>query len=139
MVLLVRKPAPPAALARLIVPGTLVVQTTDGDDLALLEDFDGPAIVAVVPEGAAVFRFDPSVASGTGLTVDVLPEDEPRAVGALSVARQEAELELLKLLDGASADRVVAAAGEPAEAAEPTDKLAAWLLRQATIPSPEEA
>ena len=55
IVLLVRKPAPPAALARLVTPGTLVVQDTDPAALEALADWDGPAVIAVVPEGAAVF------------------------------------------------------------------------------------
>ena len=141
IVLLVRKPAPPAALARLVMPGTLVVQATDGEGLESLRDWDGPAIVAVLPEGAATFRYVPKNGTDGELAVDELPEDDLRAVGALSVARQEAELDLLKLLDGAVAGRVVAAAGDgaSAETADPTDKLAAWLLRQATIPAPGEA
>ena len=142
IVLLVRKPAPPAALARLVVPGTLVVQATDGDDLDALGEWDGPAIIAVLPEGAATFRYVPKEGDEGKLTVAEMPEEAPKPVGGLSVARQESELELLKLLDGAVAGRVVAAAGgdgATAEAADPTDKLAAWLLRQATIPAPGEA
>ncbi len=138
IVLLVRKPTPPAALARLITPGTLVVQGTDGDALDALRSWDGPAVVAVVPEGAT-FHYTPADGPGE-LVVDSRPEDKPRPVGRLSVARQEADLALLDLLDGAAAGRVVAAAAgsEPARAADPTDKLAAWLLRQATIPEPGE-
>ena len=140
IVLLVRKPAPPAALARLVLPGTLVVQATDTDALEGLADWDGPAVIAVVPEGAATFTYLPEPAPGE-LSVGSLPEDPPKPVGGLSVARQETELELLKLFQGAAAGRVVAAAGggAEAEAADPADKLAAWLLRQATIPAPEEA
>jgi hypothetical protein len=131
IVLLVRKPAPPAALARLVTPGTLVVDS--------LASWDGPAVVAVVPEGA-VFRYTPSAAGAGELVVDSRPEDKVRPVGRLSTARQEADVALLDLLDGAVAGRVVAAAAgaEPARSADPTDKLAAWLLRQATIPEPGE-
>ena len=141
IVLLVRKPAPPAALARLVTPGTLVVQVADEEGLEALGAWDGPAIIAVLPEGAATFRYTPSEGGPGELKTGSMPEDEPRPVGTLTVARQRAELELLKLLDGAVAGRVVAAAGDgaTAEAADPTDKLAAWLLRQATIPAPEEA
>jgi hypothetical protein len=139
LVLLVRKPAPPAALARLIVPGCLVVQATGADGLAVLADWDGPAIVAVVPDGAAVFSFVPDDGAGE-LRVESVPEERLKPLGTMSVARQEAELELLRLLEGAATGRVVAAAGAPAEpSADPTDKLAAWLLRQATIPEPGEA
>jgi hypothetical protein len=144
IVLLVRKPAPPAALARLVVPGTLVAQSTldVGVDEALeaIKAWSGPALLAVLPEGAAVFRYLPQENGAGELHVDSKPEAEPKAVGALSAARQEAELALLDVLDGAVAGRVVAAAGDGASApaADPTDKLAAWLLRQATIPGPGE-
>lgn len=144
IVLMVRKPAPPAPLARLVVPGTLVVQATqeDGLDEALeaLREWHGPAIIAVLPEGAATFRYLPREDEPGELVVGSVPEESPRAIGGLSAGRQEAELRLLRLLDGAVAGRVVAAAGDgaTAEAADPTDKLAAWLLRQATIPAPGE-
>lgn len=140
IVLLVRKPAPPAALARLISPDTLVVQTRDASGLDALGSWDGPAIAAVIPDGVA-FRYQPEQEGPGTLTVDEasLPEDRLRPVGGLSVARQESDLALLKLLDGAAAGRVVAAAyGEPAVTSDPTDRLAAWLLRQATIPEPGE-
>lgn len=139
IVLLVRKPAPAAALARLIAPGTLVAQAPTADALGDLASWDGPAIVAVTPESTAAFRYIPEEDGPGTLTIDTLPETEPRAVGTLSAARQRSDLGLLKMLDGAAAGRVVAAAaGAQAEATDPSDKLAAWLLRQATIPEPGE-
>jgi hypothetical protein len=140
LVLLVRRPAPPAALARLIAPGTLVVQGTDAAALDALKVWDGPAVVAVVPEGAAVFSYRP-VAGGPGeLELSSMPADGLRPLTNLSVARQESDLELLRLLDGAMAGRVVAAAaaGGAEPEPDPADKLAAWLLRQAIIPEPGE-
>ena len=144
IVLLVRKPAPAAALARLIVPGTLVVQATAEDGLEegldALRAWDGPCVMAVLPAGAATFRYLPKEAGIGELTLGTVPESDPKPVGRISAARQTAELALLDLLDGAVAGRVVAAAGGgPAETADPTDKLAAWLLRQATIPEPGES
>lgn len=138
IVLLVRKPAPPAALARLITPGVLVVQGTDVDALAALSSWQGPAIVAVVPD-AAVFRYQPQDDDPGELTVSSAPEPPAKPIGSLSVARQESDLGLMNLLADAVAGRVVAAAtGTQTETADPTDKLAAWLLRQATIPEPGE-
>lgn len=140
IVLLVRKPAPPAALARLISPDTLVIQTRDASGLHGLGSWYGPAIAAVIPD-AISFRYQPEQDGLGALTVDAatLPADRLRPVGGLSVARQESDLALLKLLDGAAAGRVVAAAhAETAAATDPTDRLAAWLLRQATIPEPGE-
>lgn len=140
LVLLVKKPAPPASLARLVAPGTVVAQGTGADALAAVDGWDGPAVVAVVPDGAAVFTYRP-VGEGAGeLKVEARPEDTLKPVGSISVSRQESELKLLDLLDGAVAGRVVAAAGGGAadEPVDPADKLAAWLLRQATIPDPGE-
>jgi hypothetical protein len=140
IVLLVRKPAPPAALARLVAPGTLVAQGTDAGTLDLLRDWTGPAVVAVLPEGAALFSYRPGEDGPGQLDIRSLPEEAPRPIGLLSPDRQAADLRLLQLFRDAVAGRVVAAAGTPAEApADPTDKLAAWLLRQASIPEPGEA
>jgi hypothetical protein len=139
IVLLVRKPAPPAALARLIAPGTLVAQGPTADALSALTDWDGPAVVAVVPEMTAVYSYRPETDGPGVLKVDALSADRIRPLGPLTVARQEADVQLLRLLDGAVAGRVVAAAeGGPAEETDPADRLAAWLLRQATIPAPGE-
>lgn len=139
IVLLVRKPAPPAALARLITPGTLVVQGPTADALAALESWDGPAVVAIVPATNAAFSYRPET-DGTGaLSVDALPGDRIRPVGTLSAAGQEADVQLLRMFEGAVAGRVVAAAeSAPAVESDPADKLAAWLLRQAIIPAPGE-
>jgi hypothetical protein len=140
IVLLVRRPAPPAALARLIAPGVVVAQGTSGDALAALGDWDGPAVVAVVPDGTAAFSYRPSEDGPGTLTIDALPEGALKPIGTLSAARQESDRELLRLLDGAVAGRVVAAAAGngAAPAVDPADKLASWLLRQATIPAPGE-
>jgi hypothetical protein len=141
IVLLVRRPAPPAALARLIAPGTLVVQGTGDAALATLNDWDGPAVVAIIPEGVASYSYRPAEDGPGTLKIDALPEGSLKPIGMMSAARQESDLALLRMLDGAVAGRVVAAAagnGAAAAAAEPADKLASWLLRQATIPSPGE-
>jgi hypothetical protein len=139
IVLLVRKPAPPAALARLIAPGTLVAQGPTADAFSALTDWDGSAVVAVVPEMTAVYSYRPETDGPGVLKVDALTADRIRPLGPLTVARQEADVQLLRLLDGAVAGRVVAAAESgPAEETDPADKLAAWLLRQATIPAPGE-
>ena len=150
LVLVVRRPAPPAALARLIVPGTLVAQTARAEGLAVLDGWDGPAILALVPEGAAEFTYLPAGHPGAAarqeggtLTIESMPESAPRPLGSLSAARQESELALLRLLADASAGRVLSAAGAGAGPAaapvDPADRLAAWLLRQADVPAPGAA
>ncbi len=140
LVLLVRKPAPPAAMARLVAPGVVVAQGADAGVLDLMAKVDGPIAVSVVPEGAALFHYDGDAVDGVGsLQLESVPEEAPQALGSMSASRQEADLALLQLLDGAAAGRVVAAATAPGEAVDPTDMLAAWLLRQANVPAPGEA
>jgi hypothetical protein len=139
IVLLVRSPAPPAALSRLIGPGILVAQGTDGNVLDGLARRDGPVLVAIVPETAAVFRYVPDVDGPGTLNIESIPDAAPRTLGTLSADRQNSDLELLRMLDTAGAGRVVAAATtSPGGETDPADKLAAWLLRQATIPAPGE-
>ncbi|HUG40643.1 MAG TPA: hypothetical protein VMM12_09165 [Longimicrobiales bacterium] len=153
LVLVVRRPAPPAALARLVTPGTLVVQRRGAGALDALAGWAGPAIVALVPEGAAEFAWLPDGHPGAAaerrgagtLAVDSLPEGATRAIGSLSAARQESELALLRMLADAAAGRVLAAAGAGAgngagaAPVDPADRLAAWLLRQADVPAPGAA
>ncbi|HET9984882.1 MAG TPA: hypothetical protein VFQ38_14890, partial [Longimicrobiales bacterium] len=136
--LVVRGPAPPAALVRLITPGVLVLQAASAEALAPLAAGDGPAVAALVPEGAALFRHAPAAAA-TGharLTLDAVPEAAPRAIGAYTAFQQQEELRQLLELAAAPA-WPEPAAGAPATngAGEftPADRLAAWLLKQANL------
>ena len=159
IVLVVRSPAPAAALVRLITPGVLVAQVSDAAELAALLSYDGPAIVALVPEGAARFVHDPrgGATLAARLTIASLPQREPRGrIGGLSrYQRTEELLQLAALTElaaatgsgpGAGAAHVSAADGAdgasplaaapsttPAPQAQPADRLAAWLLRQADL------
>ncbi len=65
IVLVVRGAMPPAPLVRCITPGTFVLQTVDGTRPRPLAAFDGPAIAALVPEGAAVFLHDPGAGAAS--------------------------------------------------------------------------
>ena len=104
IVLLVRGPCAPAPLVRLVTPGTFVMQTADVADLARVAACDGPAVAALVPEGAARFVHDPAAAAAAAarLTVSHLPADPPRrALGGLSAWQQAEELAQLVVLAGA--------------------------------------
>jgi hypothetical protein len=100
IVLVVRGPAPAAALVRLITPGVFVMQTPDTADLARLAAIPGPGILALMPEDAARFTHLPGDAPlGERLTLISLPDGEPRvAVGSHGVFQQAEELKLLRAL-----------------------------------------
>lgn len=142
LVLVVDDPAPPARLVRLVTPGVLVAQVVDPGELPELLATPGPGIVALVPEGCAVFTHWPSADSVPRLEVRTVPEPPQRLVGGLSVFQQVEELRQLALLSStaASTDRgAVPADGptvEPPQPVLPADRLAAWLLKQASIPEP---
>jgi hypothetical protein len=168
IVLVVCGAAPSAPLVRLITPGVFVMQSTDEADLKQLTTVAGPAIFALMPEGAARFVHTPGDAPvWERLSVQFVPEQEPRtAVGSFGVFQQLEELKQLRALAGpptpqpspsnsegrgstpVSAEAEVAVLPSPsigggagggglerraAPAADPADKLAAWLLSQTDL------
>jgi hypothetical protein len=138
IVLLVSGAAPPAALVRLISPGVLVLQTTILADLGRLTLHDGPAVAAVLPEGAARFLWEPRAHERGHLVVHHLPQAEPpRRIGRITTFQQVEELRWLERLAtdfARAAEPRGAPTAEPVAPAEPGDQLAAWLLRQAELP-----
>jgi hypothetical protein len=139
IVLLVRGPAPPAPLAPLIAPGTLVLQSTDGMALTHVAAAEGPAIAAWLPEGAAVFAHDPRGGASVldRLRIESVPARAAHGgSSACSAWQRRQQLALLEdwraLLEQARTARTVAADAAPAEPeATPADRLAGWLLAQA--------
>ena len=114
--------------------------------LARFAAWDGPGIAALGPDEAAQFVHDPSAGAAPWqrLTLTAKPEGAPRrAIAGLSVAQQADELQLLEILAAAPAAPAPLAgpthagpvAGAPARAADPADRLAAWLLDQADLSS----
>lgn len=142
LVLVVEGPAPPAALVRLITPGVLVMQTDDPEELGRLDDFDGPAVGALFAGGSGAFvRFLHDPAGGPTLRSRLVAGDLPeegdlRPVGSATRFQQAEEVRQLRALAGAAepgAGTENGGAPEEAEEAEPADRLAAWLLRQANL------
>jgi hypothetical protein len=145
IVLVIRGVSTPAPLARLVTPGTLVVQTTDLSELSLLSGGDVPAIAALVPDGAARFVHDPRPTRLTParLRVTHLPIEAPRApLGARSAwqqAEELAQLRVLQQLEAAAPAPISATVATPALAAADArgvdavsvDRLAGWLLTEA--------
>lgn len=144
IVLLVKAPAPPAALIRLITPGTFVLQALEAGALGALAGVAGPAVAAVIPGGVA-FVHDPAAGPTlpTRLSVGELPAEAPRAaLGPYSLGQQLEELHQLAALahvvvapTGAAAGATGAIPGVSAGPATTADRLAAWLLQQSALPA----
>jgi hypothetical protein len=137
IVLLVNGSAPPAPLVRLITPGLFVMQTSTAEELEEIGKCAGPAIAALLPEGAATFVHRPVDGEiWERLEVRHLPERARGSVGSISHHQQEEELEQLRLLASISrpAPAPSANGGAPAD---PADRLASWLLTQAELDGPQ--
>ena len=150
IVLVAHGAAPAAPLVRLLSPGVSVAQTADPAELAAHLEAAGPAVVALMPAGAAAFAHR----AGTGamwerLHVAEVPNGAPAAaVGTFSVFQQQQDLALLRELStappaspaaaaggGATADEAAAGAAptQPTPAPDPAGQLAAWLLHEAGL------
>jgi len=131
LIFLVRGPSTPAPLVRLATPGVLVVQARDATALDVVSDFDGPAVVAVFEQEAAVFTHLPTTGSAPWqrLTVAHRPVAPKKSVAGVSPRQQAEELMLLDALKERPAlpDAPVEAL-VPSGTGDPADRLTAWLL-----------
>lgn len=137
IILIVRSVCTPAPLAKLVTPGTLVMQTRDVTAIARVASFEGPAIAAIISQDAAQFLHDP--AGGRKLwqrlTIVSRPETLPKAtLGGVSPRQQREELLTLEAL----AERP-ALPDAPVESliprgeGDPADRLTAWLLTESGL------
>jgi hypothetical protein len=137
IVLVVRGASPPAPLARCISPNTFVLQTVDGNGLDRFASDDGPALAALVPEGAAVFMHDPAGGREPWqrLTVHHLPDAPKRAIGGQSVWQMTQDLRVLASL-ATTPFAVPAPTGQEAARAvgadDAAERIAAWLMAQSS-------
>ena len=137
IVLVVRGAAPPAPLARCITPGTFVLQTVDGTGLDRVAAFDGPAVAAVMPEGAAVFLHDPQAGRDPWQRLTILSQGTmpKQAIGGTSVWQMAEDRTLLG--DLARTPFTIPVNGGPAApaagAADAVDRIASWLLGQSGL------
>jgi hypothetical protein len=137
IVLIVEGKSPAAALVRCLTPGVHVLQTDNPASLAGIDRTEGPAIAALVPSDAARFEHRPGSGESAGLrlTVEAVPEEEPRrAIGRISTFQQAEELRQLRALAGAGGS-IARSAGDGGAAPDGTpatdaDVLAAWILGQ---------
>ncbi|HET8774243.1 MAG TPA: hypothetical protein VFP80_10645, partial [Thermoanaerobaculia bacterium] len=138
IILVVRPPAPPAALVRLITPGTLVIQSCNVAGLEPLLAVEGPAVAALMPDGAAEFIHRPgSAPSHERITISTKPAGARKGVEGWTTWQQQQELDQLYTLAAAP---VIAQEKQPQPASDPADRLASWLLSHsdlspASIPS----
>ena len=137
IVLVVWGAAAPAPLARCITSGTMVLQTTDGSGLDRVAAFDGPAVAAVMPDGAAVFFHDPAAGREPWqrLTVRTLGEVPKHAISGMSTWQMAEDRTLLG--DLARTPFAIPVSGGPATPAvgadDAVDRIAAWLLGQSGL------
>lgn len=134
VVIVVEGRCPPAPLVPLISPGVLVGQVHTVDELDVLKDFEGPAVLALVPPEAAAWAYDPRRSPALEVRHDPGAADL-RTVGPTSVWRQRQDLEQLRASAGMPPS--MASAGRngdgASESGAPADRLAAWLLMQADV------
>ena len=134
IVLIVDGECAPASLVRLITPAVFVAQSHDAGICAQIANWPGAAIAAIVPDSCAQFVHDPSAGPELWQRVKVqqaAPDPKAR-VGGLSAAQQIDELHQLEAL-AHEPSAAALNAGATAAAADPVDRLAAWLLRQADL------
>ena len=135
IVLVVEGECPPAALVRLITPGTLVLQTVDGTGLDRVASAGGPAIAAFVAESAARFLHDPAggLEPWQRLSVQHVPEAPRKAIGTGSVWQMQEDLRQLESLAAAPLGAPLPSSAPQARGGNAVDQLASWLLSQADL------
>ena len=134
IILVVDGVCPPAALVRLVTPGTFVMQAHDAGGLERLTSFDGPGVAAIMPESAACFTHDPrgGAEPWQRLSIERLPASPFARVPGMSAWQVTEDLRQLQALAAAPEGRAMPP-GAPASAGSPdaVDRLATWLLEQA--------
>lgn len=136
IVLVVRGPAPPAALARLLSPGVFVMQTADPVALARAAAVHGPAIIALGTEGMVAFTHDPRAGScyAERITVEEIPDVTSLPTSGFRLREDVEHLRELaasQALTVASPEAPSRVAAVDQADADPVDRLAGWLLQQA--------
>lgn len=131
VLLVVRPPAPPAALVRLITPGTFVLQACSVAGLGPVTGAEEPAVAALMPGGAAEFVHRPGTSPAhERLTISTKPPAARKAVEGWTTWQQQQELEQLYALATAP---VIAQEKRAQPASDPADRLASWLLSHADL------
>ncbi len=100
IVLVVRGACPPAPLARLITPRTLVLQTVDDAGLEQVANSADTAVAAMVPDGCALFLHDPGLGREAWQRMSIwnMPRAPRQSLGGMSVWQMEEDLRHLSAL-----------------------------------------
>ncbi|HEX9166862.1 MAG TPA: hypothetical protein VF862_13195, partial [Gemmatimonadales bacterium] len=95
----------PAPLVRLVTPGVWLAQSHDGGELPQLARYQGPAVLAWVPEGSAAFTHDPAASPVLGARLQVRnnPPAPRKGLGGVSSAQLAEELRQLEAMAGIAA------------------------------------
>ena len=135
IVLVIEGSCPPAALIRLVTPGTLVMQTSEAAAIERVAHFDGPAVAAIVPESAAAFTHDPvgGAESWQRLSIQRLPSPPFTPVPGMSAWQLREDVRQLQALAAAPASAIPPGAAVSANAPDAVDRLASWLLSQSDL------
>ena len=138
IVLVVKGPTAPAPLARLITPGTYVVQTADPADLAGLARSPHPGVGLLFDEARpeqARFVHDPDAGAAPWqrLGVSHMPEESAVGRGRRAPTWLEELVHLQALARKPAAAETGAPPAKPEEEGTPADQLAAWLLHQTDL------
>lgn len=137
LVLTVNGACAAAPLARLISPGVFVAQCDDIKGVESFADFEGPAVIALMTDGAR-FTHDPRRGGSEWLRLQVtrMPHASARrGPGLRSTAQQREDVGFLRMLaeqpryPANPPDALMAAIG--ADGADPVERLTAWVLDQA--------
>jgi hypothetical protein len=131
LIFVVEGDAPAAALSRVVSPGIFVQQVTGDAPLEAFTAFEGAAVAALMPGGAASFVHDPTAGETTyeRFTSLTFPKEvRKRSIGAMSAAQQAEDYALLEAL-------AVVPSPSGDAASDPAGKLSAWLLSQADLAS----
>jgi hypothetical protein len=130
IVLVVTGESPPAPLVRLITPGTMVMQTADAAGLEQMSAYEGPAIAALVPDGAAQFLHDPRAGREPWqrLAVWHAPAAPRHSICGISPWQMAEDLKQLAALAAAATP-----GGAGAAPVDSIDKLTSWLLGQGDL------
>ena len=125
----------PAPLARLVTPGSLVLQTSSTKGLDRFAAYEGPAIAALMPAGAAEFIHDPQRGRMPWQRIELWqkPTDAPRTrLGPTTSRQQRDDLDQLLALATPPALPEGSFAGA-ASADDVAARLSDWLLTESGL------